>query len=171
MHTGGDYFPFKIGLAGLLLCAGFVVSGISTVESLGTSSLSNPTAQYITRSADDSLDAFQNRMVEVGTWVFDHNGLRGEVDRGNVTWTFTADGTLIIEDSDGTTEKTYSLVKRCGNFGEIGGGNIAYLKVISAGGNEDCYVVGHLVDVGGAEGKILALDNDRGNSLYLIPAR
>lgn len=49
--------------------------------------------------------------------------------------------------------------------------DVAYLKVKSDGGHVDCYVVGHLVKVGELEGKILALDNDRGNSLYLIPAK
>ena len=163
-----DGSTLSVGFTGLLICvvlAGLGLSATKDIEATAASSLSS------SHTAGDSLAAFQNRMVEVGTWVFDHNGLRGEVDRGNVTWTFTADGTLIIEDSDGTTEKTYSLVKRCGDYGEIGGGNVAYLKVTSAGGNEDCYVVGHLVNVGGAEGKILALDNDRGNSLYLIPAK
>jgi len=163
-----DGSTLSVGFTGLLICvvlAGLGLSATKDIEATATSSLSS------SHTAGDSLAAFQNRMVEVGTWVFDHNGLRGEVDRENVTWTFTADGTLIIEDSDGTTEKTYSLVKRCGDYGEIGGGNVAYLRVTSAGGNEDCYVVGHLVNVGGAEGKILALDNDRGNSLYLIPAK
>ena len=163
-----DGSTLSVGFTGLLICvvlAGLGLSATKDIDATATSSLSS------SHTAGDSLAAFQNRMVEVGTWVFDYNGLRGEVDRGNVTWTFTADGTLIIEDSDGTTEKTYSLVKRCGDYGEIGGGNVAYLKVTSAGGNEDCYVVGHLVNVGGAEGKILALDNDRGNSLYLIPAK
>lgn len=163
-----DGSTLSVGFTGLLICvvlAGLGLSATKDIEATATSSLSS------SHTAGDSLAAFQNRMVEVGTWVFDHNGLRGEVDRGSVTWTFTADGALIIEDSDGTTEKTYSLVKRCGDYGEIGGGNVAYLKVTSAGGNEDCYVVGHLVNVGGAEGKILALDNDRGNSLYLIPAK
>ena len=158
----------KIGLTGLLFCTALVGLGLSVTGNIEATTPINPSSEH---TADDSLEAFRDRMVEVGTWVFDHNGLRGEVDRGSVTWTFTADGALIIEDSDGTTEKTYSLVKRCGDYGEIGGGNVAYLKVTSAGGNEDCYVVGHLVNVGGAEGKILALDNDRGNSLYLIPAR
>ena len=163
-----DGSTLSVGFTGLLICvvlAGLGLSATKDIEATATSSLSS------SHTAGDSLAAFQNRMVEVGTWVFDYNGLRGEVDRGNVTWTFTADGTLIIEDSDGTTEKTYSLVKRCGDYGEIGGGNVAYLRVTSAGGNEDCYVVGHLVNVGGVEGKILALDNDRGNSLYLIPAK
>jgi hypothetical protein len=163
-----DGSTLSVGFTGPLICvvlAGLGLSATKDIDATATSSLSS------SHTAGDSLAAFQNRMVEVGTWVFDHNGLRGEVDRGSVTWTFTADGALIIEDSDGTTEKTYSLVKRCGDYGEIGGGNVAYLRVTSAGGNEDCYVVGHLVNVGGAEGKILALDNDRGNSLYLIPAK
>jgi hypothetical protein len=157
----------KVGLVGVLACA--ILAGLSlwTPEVMEAKA---PSSSLSNQPADDSLDAFQDRMVEVGTWVFDHNGLRGEVDRGSVTWTFADDGTMIIADSDETRTVSYSLTKYCGGYGEIGGGNKAYLKVESGGGDVDCYIVGHLVEVGPPEGKVLALDNDRGNSLYLIPA-
>lgn len=162
-----DRFIIKICLAGLLAC--FALAGLSlrTTEAMESTTSGNVSA---TQPVDDSLDVLQDRMVEVGAWVFDHNGLRGEVDRGNVTWTFADDGTMTIADSDETRTVSYSLTKYCGGYGEIGGGNKAYLKVESGGGDVDCYIIGHLVEVGPPEGKVLALDNDRGNSLYLIPA-
>jgi hypothetical protein len=119
---------------------------------------------------DDSLDTLQNQMVAVGTWVFDHNGLFGEVDRGNVTWTFADDGMMTIEDTDETRTVTYSLTKYCGGYGKIGGGNEAYLKVESDEVHVDCYIVSDLVQIGPPEEKSLLLSNDRGNSLYLMPA-
>ena len=164
------HFVLKTGLAGLLLCAGFVVSGISTVESLETSNLSNPTVQYITRSADDSLDAFQNRMVAVGTWVFDHNGLRGEVDRGDVKWTFAGDGTMTITDSDETRSVTYSLTKHCGGYGKIAERDVAYLKVKSDGSLEDCYIIIDMYEVGPPGEKILGLMTSNGDNISLIPS-
>jgi hypothetical protein len=109
-------------------------------------------------------------MAKVGTWVFDHNGLRGEVDRGDVTWTFADDGTMTIEDTDETRRVTYSLTKYCGGYGKIAERDVAYLKVESGEGEVGCYIIGHVVEVGPAEGKVLALDSDRGNRLYLIPA-
>lgn len=164
------HFVLKTGLAGLLLCAGFVVSGISTVESLETSNLSNPTVQYITRSADDSLDAFQNQMVAVGTWVFDHNGLRDEVDRGDVKWTFAGDGTMTITDSDETRSVTYSLTKHCGGYGKIAERDVAYLKVRSDGSLEDCYIIIDMYEVGPPGEKILGLMTSNGDNISLIPA-
>jgi len=156
----------KVGLVGLLACA--ILAGLSlwTPESMEAKA---PSSSFSKQPVDDSLDTLQDRMVEVGTWVFDHNGLRGEVDRGSVTWTFADDGTMTIADGDETRTVSYSLTKYCGGYGEIGGGNKAYLKVESGGGDVDCYIVGHLVEIGPPEGKVLALDNDRGNSLYLIP--
>lgn len=157
----------KISLIGLLMCVALAGLSLWTTEAM---EVKTPVSSLSNQPVDDSLDAFQDRMVEVGTWVFDHNGLRGEVDRGNVTWTFADDGTMTIADSDETRTVAYSLTRYCGGYGEIGGGNKAYLKVESDGGDVDCYIVGHLVEVGPPEGKVLALDNDRGESLYLIPA-
>ena len=158
---------FKTVLTELLVYA--TLSGLA-FSATGAMEARTPVGPPLSQLADDSLDAFQDRMVEVGTWVFDHNGLRGEVDRGNVTWTFADDGTMTITDSDETRTVTYSLTDYCGGYGKIGGGNEAYLKVEFSGGHVDCYIVGHLVEVGPPEEKVLALDNDRGESLYLIPA-
>ena len=110
-------------------------------------------------------------MVAVGTWVFDHNGLFGEVDRGNVTWTFTADRTMIITNGDETRTRTYSLVKSCGRYGEIGERDVAYLKVKSGGDLEDCYVVSGIDEVGPPEGKVLNLMTSNGTDVFLIPAK
>jgi hypothetical protein len=154
-------------LTGMLACV--VLTGLSlwTTEAMEAKT---PSSSLSNQPVEDSLDTLQDRMVEVGTWVFDHNGLRGEVDRGSVTWTFADNGTMTIADSDENRTVSYSLTKNCGGYGEIGGGNKAYLKVESGGGDVDCYIIGHLVEVGPPERKVLALDNDRGNSLYLIPA-
>lgn len=120
--------------------------------------------------ADDSLDAFQDRIVEVGVWVFDHNGLRGEVDRGEVRWTFADDGTMTIEDPDETRMVTYSLAKYCGSYGKIGERDVAYLKVKSNGSLEDCYTIINMYEVPPPEEKILGLMNSNGDNISLIPA-
>lgn len=157
----------KIGFLGLLACAALVGLSLWTTGAMeAKTSVNAPAIQ----PANDSLDTLQNQMVAVGEWVFDHNGLFGEVDRGSVTWTFADDGTMTIKDTGETRMVTYSLSKYCGGYGKIGGGNKAYLKVESDGGHVDCYIVGDLVEVGPPEGKVLTLDNDRGESLYLIPA-
>jgi hypothetical protein len=156
----------------LLACIFLIGIGVSVTEIQRTSTLTGSTAQSEEeQTPDDSLDAFQDRMVEVGTWVFDHNGLRGEVDRGDVTWSFADDGTVTVTDSDETHTRNYSLTKYCGGYGKIKGGNEAYLKIQSDGGHVDCYIVAHLVEISPPEGKVLALSNDRGNSLYLIPTK
>jgi len=107
--------------------------------------------QFTDRAKDDSLEILRNQMVEVDTWVFGHNGLFGEVDRGNVSWTFADSGALTVTDSDETYTRTYSLTKRCGGYGKIGGGNKAYLKIKSSGDLEECYIVNDLVEVGPPE--------------------
>jgi hypothetical protein len=109
-------------------------------------------------------------MVAVGTWVFDHDGLRGEVDRGDVKWTFADDGTMTVRDGDETHTRTYSLVKRCGRYGEIGKRDVAYLEVRSSGDLEDCYVISGIDEVGPPEGKVLNLMTSNGTDLFLIPA-
>jgi hypothetical protein len=123
------------------------------------------------QTTDDSLDAFQDRMVEVGTWVFDHNGLFGEVDRGNVTWAFADDGTMTIEDTDETRTVTYSLAKYCGGYGKIAERDVAYLKVESGGILEDCYIIIDMYEVGPPEEKILGLMSSNGDNISLIPAK
>ena len=161
------YSNLSVHLIGLVTCT--VLTGLA-LSATGAIEAGIPANSSVTQTVDDSLDTLQNQMVAVGTWVFDHNGLFGEVDRGNVTWTFADDGTMTITDSDETCTVTYSLTNYCGGYGKIGGGNEAYLKVEFSGGHVDCYIVGHLVEVGPPEEKVLALDNDRGESLYLIPA-
>mgnify|MGYP007020448947 CR=1 FL=1 len=156
----------------LLACIFLIGIGVSVTEIQGTSTLTGSTAQSEEeQTPDDSLDAFQDRMVEVGTWVFDHNGLFGEVDRGNVTWTFTADRTMIITNGDETRTRTYSLVKSCGRYGEIGERDVAYVKVKSGGDLEDCYVVSGIDEVGPPEGKVLNLMTSNGTDVFLIPAK
>ena len=157
----------KVGLIGLLVCSTFAGLSLSVT---GATETDTSTSLSSSQPVDDSLDVLQNQMVAVGTWVFDHNGLFGEVDRGTVTWSFADDGTMTTEDTDETRTMTYSLTKYCGGYGKIGGGNEAYLKVESDGGHVDCYIVNDLVHIGPPEGKSLLLSNDRGNSLYLIPA-
>jgi hypothetical protein len=156
-----------VSLVGLLVCVALAGYRRWTTEVVKVRTQGNSS---VTQTADDSLDTLRNQMVKVGTWVFDHNGLFGEVDRGTVTWTFADDGTMKIEDTDETNEFTYSLTKYCGGYGKIGGGNNAYLKVKSDGGHVDCYIVNDLVQPGPPEEKSLLLSNDRGSSLYLIPA-
>lgn len=156
-----------ISLAGLLFSLTLVGIGFSATRFLESTT---PNSSFSAQTASDSLDLLQDEIVAVGAWVFDHNGLRGEVDRGDVMWTFAEDGTLTVTDSDETHTRSYSLTTYCGGYGKIGGGNKAYLKIQSDGGHVDCYIVAHLVEIGPPEGKVLALSNDRGNSLYLIPA-
>ena len=157
----------KVGLVGLLACVTLAGLSLWTTEAMEAKT---PASSLSNQPVDDSLDTLQNQMVAVGTWVFDHNGLFGEVDRGNVTWTFVEDGTMTITDSDESRTVTYSLTKYCGGYGKIGGRNEAYLKVESDGGHVDCYIVNDLVQIGPPEEKSLLLSNDRGNSLYFIPA-
>ena len=154
----------------LLACIFHLGIDVSATEAPSTSSPTGSTVQFTDRAKDDSLEILRNQMVEVSTWVFDHNGLFGEVDRGNVSWTFADSGALTVTDSDETYTRTYSLTKRCGGYGKIGGGNKAYLKIKSSGDLEECYIVNDLVEVGPPEKKSLLLSNNLGNSLYLIPA-
>ena len=160
--TGCSNLSIHISLC--LLLTGFALSATGAVDA------KTPANSLLNQPVDDSLDTLQDEMVAVGTWVFDHNGLFGEVDRGNVTWTFADDGTMTITDSDESRTVSYSLTKYCGGYGKIGGGNEAYLKVESDGGHVDCYIVNDLVQIGPPEEKSLLLSNDRGNSLHLIPA-
>lgn len=157
----------KIGLTGLLFCTALVGLGLSVTGNTEATIPTNPSSEH---TVDDSLDAFQDRMVAVGTWVFDHNGLFGEVDRGDVTWTFADDGTMTVRDGDETHTRTYSLVKRCGRYGEIGKRDVAYLEVRSSGDLEDCYVISGIDEVGPPEGKVLNLMTSSGTDLFLIPA-
>lgn len=157
----------KIGLTGLLFCTALVGLGLSVTGNTEATIPTNPSSEH---TVDDSLDAFQDRMVAVGTWVFDHNGLFGEVDRGDVTWTFADDGTMTVRDGDETHTRTYSLVKRCGRYGEIGKRDVAYLEVRSSGDLEDCYVISGIDEVGPPEGKVLNLMTSNGTDLFLIPA-
>ena len=158
----------KIGLTSLLVCTALVGLGLSVAGNIEATTPPNPSSEY---TADDSLDAFQDRMVAVGTWVFDHNGLLGEVDRGDVTWTFADNGTMTVTDSDETHTRTYSLVKSCGRYGEIGKRDVAYLEVRSGGDLEDCYVISGIDEVGPPEGKVLNLMTSNGTDLFLIPAK
>ena len=157
----------KIGLTGLLFCTALVGLGLSVTGNTEATIPTNPSSEH---TVDDSLDAFQDRMVAVGTWVFDHNGLFGEVDRGDVTWTFADDGTMTVRNGDETHTRTYSLVKRCGRYGEIGKRDVAYLEVRSSGDLEDCYVISGIDEVGPPEGKVLNLMTSNGTDLFLIPA-
>jgi len=162
-----DKLKIKICLAGLLACATLAGISLWTTETMEA----KPSDGLLSnQSVDDSLDAFRNQMVEVGTWVFDHNGLRGEVDRGDVTWTFADDGTMTIEDADKTRTVTYSLTKYCGGYGKIAERDVAYLKVESGGSLEDCYIIIDLYEVGPPEEKILGLMNSNGDNISLIPA-
>jgi hypothetical protein len=162
-----DGSTLSVGFTGPLICvvlAGLGLSATKDIEATATSSLSS------SHTAGDSLVAFQNRMVEVGTWVFDHNGLRGEVDRGDVKWTFAGDGTMTITDSDETRSVTYSLTKHCGGYGKIAERDVAYLKVKSDGSLEDCYIIIDMYEVYPPEEKILGLMTSNGDNISLIPA-
>jgi hypothetical protein len=157
----------KVSLVGLLACAVLAGPSVWATVTMEAKAPANPLPD---QPADDSLDAFQDRMVEVGTWVFDHNGLRGEVDRGNVNWTFADDGKMTIADGDETRTVSYSLTKYCGGYGKVAQRDIAYLKVESGGSLEDCYIIIDMYNVGPPEEKILGLMNSNGDNLSLIPA-
>jgi hypothetical protein len=158
---------FKTVFTELLVYA--TLSGLA-FSATGAMEASTPVGPSPSRLVDDSLGAFQDRMVEVGTWVFDHNGLFGEVDRGNVTWTFADDGKMTIADSDETRTVSYSLTKYCGGYGKVAQRDVAYLKVESGGSLEDCYIIIDMYNVGPPEEKILGLMNSNGDNLSLIPA-
>ena len=157
----------KAGFVGLLACVALAWVSLWTTEAMEAKA---PASPLLHQPAGDSLDAFQDRMVEVGTWVFDHNGLRGEVDRGNVTWTFADDGTMTVTDSDETYTMTYSLTEYCGGYGKIAERDVAYLKVESDGSLEECYIIIDMYDAGPPEDKILGPMNSNGDNLSLIPA-
>jgi hypothetical protein len=159
---------FRFGLVGFLLCVVRAGLALSATGNLEVTTPNRPSSEH---TADDSLDVVQDRMVAVGTWVFDHNGLFGEVDRGNVTWTFTADGMMTITNSDETHTRTYSLTKHCGGYGKIAERDVAYLKIKSDGSLEDCYVISGIDEVGPPEGKVLNLMTSNGTDVFLIPAK
>lgn len=157
----------KAGFVGLLACVALAWVSLWTTEAMEAKA---PASPLLHQPSGDSLDAFQDRMVEVGTWVFDYDGRRGEVDRGNVTWTFANDGTMTVTDSDETYTMTYSLTEYCGEYSKISEQDVAYLKVESDGSLEECYIILDMSDVGPPEDKVLALMNSNADSLFLIPA-
>jgi hypothetical protein len=129
---GVDYLDFSVRVVRLVM--GYVALTRFAFLATGIVDAKNSVNVSAVQPANDSLNTLQDQMVAVGTWVFVHNGLRGEVDRGNVTWTFADDGTMTIEDTDETRTVTYSLTKYCGGYGKIGGGTRHTSKSSPTGG-------------------------------------